>query len=119
MKKPGRLWTKEETEAALRMKKEGRSPAEIAETLSRTPSSVISRIDFVTMPAERRQKVRDRINEYQRSFRAVGLVTIHCRPSVDLLEERDRLLSLPRPLTAELMGDPLPGRSALDRRQQR
>lgn len=35
------------------------------------------------------------------------------------LAERDRVLSQPRTLTAELCGDPLPGRSALDRSQAR
>ena len=33
----------------------------------------------------------------------------------EALEERDRVLNAPRTLVAELMGDPLPGRSALDR----
>ena len=38
------------------------------------------------------------------------------RPSDDKLAEVQRLVSLPRTITAEIMGDPLPGRSALDQR---
>lgn len=36
--------------------------------------------------------------------------------SLSVLEERDRALSAERDLTAMLCGDPLPGRSALDKR---
>ena len=40
------------------------------------------------------------------------------RPSEDLLAERDRRARIaPRDLTAALLGDPLPGFSALDRRE--
>jgi hypothetical protein len=40
------------------------------------------------------------------------------RPSPEQLYDRDQRLALsPRSLTAALLGDPLPGRSALDRRQ--
>lgn len=40
------------------------------------------------------------------------------RPSDDMLAARDRRLAIPaRDLTAALMGDPLPGQSALDRRR--
>lgn len=37
-------------------------------------------------------------------------------PPEHVLRERDACLYQPQTLTAELMGDPLPGRSALDRR---
>lgn len=117
VKERGRPWTQEDTDKALGMARDRVPVEKIAAALDRTPGSVKGRIDYVTMPSEKRQKVRDRINEYRRSFRSVGLVTVHGRPSAELLEERDRLLSLPRDTTAELMGDPLPGRSALDRRR--
>jgi len=37
------------------------------------------------------------------------------RPSDEAIAEAQRLMDLPRTTTQELMGDPLPGRSALDK----
>lgn len=36
-------------------------------------------------------------------------------PSPEMLAERDRIFALPQSLTASICGDPLPGRSALDK----
>lgn len=46
----------------------------------------------------------------------------HGRPPANVLAERDHakwLREQPRDITAELLGDPLPGRSALDQRQRK
>jgi hypothetical protein len=37
------------------------------------------------------------------------------RPPPEVLAERDRVLSAPRSPNMEILGDPLPGRDALDR----
>lgn len=53
--------------------------------------------------------------------KAAGLDTDPHRLTIpgERLRERDAAMNAPRSLTAELMGDPPPGRSALDKRQLR
>lgn len=76
-------------------------------------------------PDERKRLQRVANERYLRR-KALGLVrprelptrTVASRPIVpgDILAERDKAMNQPRSLTAHLMGDPAPGRSALDRR---
>ena len=40
-------------------------------------------------------------------------------PSAEQLEDRTRRLLAPRTITAELLGDPAPGQSALDKRPRK
>jgi hypothetical protein len=59
----------------------------------------------------------------EKNFRGVytpGVRTHDERPSPEALADRDRRLNdRPRSLTAMILGDPPPGRSALDRRESR
>lgn len=58
------------------------------------------------------------IEQVNERFAAEQPISRRMQATIDgapLLEERDRLMSLPRTLTESQFGDPLPGRSALDR----
>lgn len=48
--------------------------------------------------------------------RSLLFVQSHIPPDPETLAERDRAMAAPQTLTAIVAGDPLPGRSALDRR---
>lgn len=74
------------------------------------------------------RKHREELNERRRVYRGgsgkeqVRGPTLHGRLSVasfrapaEILAERDRILSQPQTLNMIFLGDPLPGRSALDR----
>ena len=67
------------------------------------------------MPHSRRVRYR----ETTRTKKAadLGNVTMVVVPQC-VLDERDHVLSQPRSLNQELLGDPLAGRSVLDRRQR-
>ncbi len=57
--------------------------------------------------------------EASASKRAAGLPIVEYRPTppVSVLMERDRAFSFDRRIGSELLGEPLPGRSAWDRRR--
>lgn len=62
-------------------------------------------------------------HEYRKNYQSAGAVRniIGHSPTVpaECMEERERALAAPMSLTALLMGDPAPGRSALDKRRIR
>ena len=110
--RPYKAWTQQEAEAALLLRKSGKTARAIATELNRTVCSVESFFDRqrmwgLTSPIPMGRERRPPIT-VTRPAEA---------PSADALAERDHRLSLaPRDLTAALMGDPAIGRSALDRR---
>ncbi len=69
---------------------------------------------------EREQARRLADKETTATLRASGaLADAYSRaPPDSVIEERDRAIAAPRNLNAILAGDPLPGRSALDRRSR-
>lgn len=93
----GEPWTAKELIASQRMRVEGRTYAQVAEFLGRTRSAVKARFAKLDRPS-----------------RAARTIPMFVPESA--LEERDRRLALaPRDTTALLLGDPLPGFSALER----
>lgn len=61
----------------------------------------------------RRQAERER---YTRSCGPTHFVPAKPESPDDLLAERDRLSNMPKTLSQHFFGDPMPGRSALDRK---
>lgn len=102
------------TERALRMRARGASDAAIGEALDRTPGSVNARLDWITMSEERREKIRQRIRGYRGDGSPVAVLPIN-RPPEFVLAERDAIAALPMTYGQRWLGDPPPGRSALDR----
>jgi hypothetical protein len=75
----------------------------------------------------RRRHWRERAERYRMRRRHISGVALSYNmvvrnlefidpPPAEVIAERDRALYAPQSLTAMLLGDPLPGRSALDRR---
>lgn len=92
----------------------GASDEEIAAILQRTPNSVKFRFYWDGMTEEERTARRSRMREL-----TVGalLQIVKFDPSPDALADRDyRATLVPESLTSALMGDPLRGYSARDRR---
>jgi hypothetical protein len=91
-------WTAEQLEAARSLSARGFTYAEIGKKIGRSAKAVNSKMRFRYVGPVVHEVERVRIPEF-------------------VLMERDvRLSNSPRSLTAELLGDPLPGYSALDRR---
>jgi hypothetical protein len=116
-------WTADETARALKMRDDKMTIACIAEALGRTPKAVKVRICRLSMTPEE----RDRRNKYERDRRAqenttkiagIKFEAHKSRVPDGVLSERNARISLQhRDLTAAFFNDPLPGYSALDRRQ--
>lgn len=101
-KKPQVPWTHEDCVRALQWSRQGMAVAEIARRINRPPGSVASKLKLLRQDTTGSKDGRS------------GPV------SLAALADRDRRYNLSRPtLTAEFFGDPLPGYSALDRRQVR
>jgi hypothetical protein len=128
-----RPWTKEEIGIALAMLESGARVIEIAAALNRTRGSVDGQFLWLrSTPAKRAMKaenVRRRrcgrpTVKLDREVEGPGPVgtaghgggIVEVPPAV--LADRDHRYSADFNLTRELMGDPLPGQSALDRRSQ-
>lgn len=117
----GRKWTDEEVAALLKLKTNSMPLRTLALRLGRTTTSITEKLRLINMTQHDRQKRRDRINmhRYGRYAMKTHHIVAAPRPAPDALAERDIRLSIaPRDLTAVLLGDPLPGYSALDRRQR-
>jgi hypothetical protein len=118
-------WTPDQVETALSMKADGHDVKEIAERLGRSVKAVQGKFKYIALNEgqreERRQALRRRrIASGIQSTRLHpnGQTTKAERPSDNVLSERARRSAImPRDLTAAFFGDPLPGYSALDRRQ--
>lgn len=102
---------------ARRMRAEGTSWKNLARTFGVTPETIRCRLD-----EEYKRIHRERHNKYLRELRrglAADRIVLHQAERIDKEALAQRLAEIPddtRDLTAFLMGDPLPGRSALDRR---
>lgn len=117
-----RPWTAEEWQEAQRLKTDGLGADAIAEKLGRSRKAVRAKFQKENLTPEQRRKR----TEYERSRRGVEIktrqiagITFVVAPdtrAVEAFKERDeRLRQSPRDLTSALMGDPLPGYSALER----
>lgn len=114
-----RLWTQEQSTAAIELRKRGNSFREIARQLERTVVAVethLRRNAPHLFGSEPRKKARRRPSPRQTPW-IFNRVDIAVRPDPIAMAERDYRLALPpRDLTAAIFGDPKPGFSALDRR---
>jgi hypothetical protein len=68
---------------------------------------------MTTQPQSKKPQPSYKVYAQRKAFNTVA---ISARPSSQQVAERDRALAARRSLTAALLGDPAPGRSALDRR---
>jgi hypothetical protein len=113
-------WTAEEDERLVGLRRRGESAKAIAALLNRTVKSVQARIAdrgikrdgtvCAALAAERRRKSRAAVRAWQLAHRATP-VAAKPQPEPWQFPPPDT-----RDMTAFLCGDPLPGRSALDRR---
>lgn len=117
-----RKWSELETARAIEMKAEGRSYKEIAEYFDRGMWGVRAHLTRLALGEDerrereranwQRRKIRERFRPLDRPSTAPDQAEIE-----RALDARDlRLMLLPRDLTAAILGDPLPGYSALERR---
>ena len=96
-------WTLQAEEDLVRMRFiDGKTTKEIAEIMGRTISGIQARLEFIDA----------------RKARGKPFVPAHRLIPEPLIVDRDRRALAPRPLTSWLCGDPAPGQSALDKKQQ-
>jgi len=109
------IWTDEQKKLAVKMREDGHRYVDIAPHVGKTKEAVSSYFQYHNRSEEQRERRRETAN-----IRARGGEEVEApwgRPSPEMLAERDRCFALgPRDLTAALLGDPLPSRSALERR---
>jgi hypothetical protein len=123
----GNKWTDDQIAKLYRLKGEGKSVLEIAALMGCNRSRINTRLHYDRMTPEQRAAKRERNTKWARNEGGLAprqgqpyrfrVDVAASRPSDELIAERDRCLTQPRDLTAAFFGDPLPGRSALDRRQ--
>lgn len=124
----GQIWSREEWEKAQAMLAEGFLRETVAAELGRTLVQLRQKIAWEKMSPEVREMKRNRINAWRRAKAALkpAQPVRHRVPSPilekappELFVERARRQMVQRDLTGEFFGDPPPGYSALDRREQR
>ena len=118
---PPRKWNKADLAELQVLRSQGKISREIAEIMGRTEKSIRGKLEWIKLTPEMRKKRYDA--EARRRMRGVRVRQPDGRlprapiPAV-VLEDRDRRYSIPpRDLTAALLGDPIPGMSALERRE--
>lgn len=115
------LWTDQETLIARRLLAKGACNNEFRAEIGRTKAAAISRIKWLDDPqepyrsAERARKSRGNITG-EPIRRRTGQP--HPAPE-SVREDAARRADAPRTITAWFFGDPAPGQSALDKREQR
>jgi len=117
----GRLWTAEDDEEFQRLCTQPLTYAQIGQRIGRSKGAVEQHFHKMHLDAAQRQARAEYNRRYQRETRAHACAGSGraskpaLRIPADVLAERDRAFSAARDLTAEIFGDPRPGRSALDR----
>lgn len=107
------------------MHQRGLSAENIAGVLGpgKTKESIAAHIRWKNISPEKRAKRRDQINT-ARQQRVLGIPKVRAsnrewpapKPPAGAVVERDRRLARPFNIGIDLLGDPEPGRSALDRK---
>jgi hypothetical protein len=109
-------WTPAETEIAERMKAAGHSFSEIGERLGRSRKAVQLKFLYLRRTPEERRVCRGKT--VYRPSRTGMFIQVSNRPTPEQIAERDARFSKDRTISQLIMGDPLPGQSALDKRKQ-
>lgn len=119
-------WTLDEIEALEKLKAEGRTYKEIGALLNRTPAGVKQRWRYLSMSDDERSSRAERSRRARQSrggpvnpfiVRRRQLPAFTVMPD-EVFTDRHHRINAPRSLTAIFCGDPAPGWSALDRKQQ-
>lgn len=126
MEKRTNLWTPEEDAVLRQMKAQGAAFRKIAAEVGRTWCSTVHRWRLLNIKDEERESRSARARTYRAErrrrdsgYKERGADIV--RPLVvpdEVFVERNERLSTPRSLTGAICGDPPPGYSALDRRQE-
>jgi hypothetical protein len=118
-------WTQDEITRALKLCDLGMTADKIGVDLGRSTKSIKNKFHVLSMTPEQRIKrneyERERRRDRDKTFsRKAGIVFEAHKARIPdaVIAERDaRYSASHRDLTAAFFGDPLPGRSALDRKQ--
>lgn len=123
----GQVWSREEWEKARAMLAQGFLRETVAGELGRTLAQLRQKIAWENMSPEVREMKRNRINKWRQAKAALKpaqKVTHRVQSPIfekappELFVERARRQMVQRDLTGEFFGDPPPGYSALDQREQ-
>jgi len=106
-------WTSEEVATAQRMKARGRKYRDIGAYLGRSKKSVELKFLYLRLSPEERRMRRGK--KRLRSMTENRVRSID-RPNEMQIAERDERFGKPRTFAMLYLGDPLPGQSALDKR---
>jgi hypothetical protein len=110
-------WSDKDTETAVRMKAEGYSHPEIGARVGRSPKAVSLRFLYLRSTPEQRRGRRGVKVRKEPEITLNFVSSVH-RPTPEQVLERDIRFSYPRTFSQVYLGDPLPGQSALDKRNQ-
>lgn len=116
------VWSDEETEKARSLLAAGARNHEFVSAINRTKNAARSRILYVDNPKSR-DYAAERAKRYRNSAEYQAVVRRReAGPSfipIEVITDAAKRADAPRTITAWLQGDPAPGFSALDRREQR
>lgn len=114
----GKRWTKRQDARLLKLRAEGKNDAAIADILLRTPAGISSRLRYLgAYTALNAGRILSEGNFGTAPRYLVSYLGNDPTLAPEIEEERDHRLSLlPQTVTASICGDPLPGYSALDQR---
>lgn len=116
-------WTEEQERIALSMRNSKFSYTEIADELGKSKQSVASKVASLIASPQSQEAMKAYRKKWHQNRKAVvpgGGRFVQYAPPADknvprcVLDERDRAFAEPLTLSATLLGDPPPGRSALD-----
>jgi hypothetical protein len=118
----GKQWTTKELHDLRHLHGTGMTYEALAERFGRSVSAIKAQLQHFTVGGNRLRERRARENARRRDMYGRGVkINSHphrgVRPDLDAVEEMYKRRQLePRSGTAAIMGDPLPGYSALDKR---
>src|SRR5688500_5335689 len=118
-------WSHQEWSRAKDLLAREYSTANVAALRGRTQEQLRSKIRWESTPEHTKEERRAQINarrnasgEYKSTPRADKPSSMGAKCSADQLEQARLRLLAPRTISQQLMGDPPPGYSALDRKRQ-
>lgn len=122
--KAGSVWSADETAQLCEMKAANCGIEEMMLRLDRSDHSINERWRWFNLTDDQRRERRKRINALRNANRN-GATRVRIPISAynrvvppDVFAERNRRINTPRTMACELMGDPPPGYSALDRKRE-